>query len=134
MRALLISFVVAFPSFCDAAQVKVSTGQDLESACLALTQHDESDLGIARAETCKQYFTGLMRSAQASVELGGRYEVHRLGERRDETVCFDLSQGLSYEGFATEVVYYSQTHLIFLHQPALELAARALAANHPCPK
>lgn len=129
--AIAVAITLSAPSY-SAGSVQISMGRDLEAACLALVQHDATDLGRARAEACRQYFAGLMRSAQASSDFAGRYEIHRLGYRKTETVCFDLSKGLTYEGFATNVTSYALEHLPYLPEPAVELAARSLAANHPC--
>ena len=92
------------------------------------------ETGAQLVQSCKSFLKGDANVDDVGREPGAPFEVHRLGPKEDETVCFEPPKLIRFDEFAKVAVDYAKSHPDLLDKPALELSARALASKYPCPK
>ena len=132
--AFLLAVGASLSAPAQAAGSHVDTGADLVAACKAFLKGQANIDDKVGAASCRSYAVGLVTAVNNGREPGAPFEIHRLGKKEDETVCFEPPKLIKFDEFAQLAVDYAADHKELLDMPAVELSARALASKYPCPK
>lgn len=114
------------------ARARISTGQELYEACLALAEHALDPRGPTprRGLHCRQFIEGYFRSAKYLRE--DEKARRALGLPSAPTDCAPMIGPNSYDQLAAKIVRNAEWHPELLGEPAVRLARTAFGDKPPC--